>query len=434
MSEPAGFRRRPLVVGANHRTSSLGLRDRLFVEDAQVSAFLANLRERGIAQALVLSTCDRVEVQAVDGGPDDAETILSALAEHGGMAPEELRPQSYALSDADAVAHVFRVAASLDSLVIGEPQVLGQLKAAHRLARDADMTGAELEALMQAAFNAAKQVRTETAVGEGPVSIAAVAVQVAGDLHGDLAARRALLIGAGEMGQLVGEHMLAAGLGYLAVTHPIEARAEPLARALDCHRVTFDALAEQMAEADIVLAALGRREPVLAADMIRAALRKRRYRPVFVVDLAVPGDVDPAVNRIDDAFLYDIQDLERLATETHAKRQAEAESGLRIVADAAAGFMAGRAARAAVPAVTQFRAWAEGLREQALAEASGDAEKATRLLLGRFLHDPTVALKQAAEATDATGADLILLEQALRRLFALEPDVPDTDNEKDNAK
>lgn len=428
MSESAGYRRRPLVVGANHRTSSLGLRDRLFVEDALVPAFLSGLRERGIDQALILSTCDRVEVQAVDNSPGDAEVVLSALAEHGGVPLEELRPQSYMLSDHQAVDHVFCVAASLDSLVIGEPQVLGQFKAAHRLARDAGMTGPELEALVQAAMNAAKRVRTDTAVGEGPVSIAAVAVQVAGDLHGDLSNRRALLIGAGEMGQLVGEHMLAAGLGYLAVTHPIEARAEPLARTLDCHRVAFDGLAGQMAEADIVLAALGRREPVLAADMIHAALRKRRYRPVFVVDLAVPGDVDPAVNRIDDAFLYDIQDLERLATETHAKRQAEAEAGRRIVADAAAGFMVGRAARAAVPALTQFRAWAEGLREQALAEASGDAEKATRLLLGRFLHDPTIALKQAAEAD---GEDLVMLEQALRRLFTL---VPAADDEKDDAK
>ncbi len=425
MSETAGTRRRPLVVGANHRTSSLGLRDRLFVEDADVPAMLAALRAAGIEEALVLSTCDRVEVQAASDTADAAERILQRLADHGDVPLEELRAQSYTFSDADAVDHVFRVAASLDSLVIGEPQVLGQVKAAHRLARDADMVGAELDALLQAAFNAAKEVRTETAVGEGPVSIAAVAVQVAGDLHGDLSERRAVLIGAGEMGQLVGEHLLAAGLGYLSVTHPAAARAEPLARALECHSAPFEALAEQMAEADIVLAALGRREPVLAADMVHAALRKRRWWPMFIVDLAVPGDVDPAVNRIDDAFLYDIQDLERLATESQAKRQAEAEAGQRIVADAVAAFMASRAQRAAVPAVTQFRAWAEELREQALAEAGGDAEKATRLLLGRLLHDPTLALKQAAESG---GTDLIQLEQALRRLFTLQT----VDDEKDD--
>jgi glutamyl-tRNA reductase len=424
MSETAGTRRRPLVVGANHRTSSLGLRDRLFVEDADVPAFLADLRAAGIEEALVLSTCDRVEVQAAAADAEAAECILARLADHGEVPLEELRAQSYTLSDAEAVDHVFRVAASLDSLVIGEPQVLGQVKAAHRLARGAEMVGTELDALLQAAFNTAKEVRTETAVGEGPVSIAAVAVQVAGDLHGDLSERRAVLIGAGEMGQLVGEYLLAAGLGYLAVTHPAAARAEPLARALECHSAPFDALSEQMAEADIVLAALGRREPVLAADMVRAALRRRRWRPMFIVDLAVPGDVDPAVNRIDDAFLYDIQDLERLATESQSKRQHEAEAGRRIVADAVAAFMASRAQRAAVPALTQFRSWAEEVRAQALAEAGGDAEKATRLLLGRLLHDPTVALRHAAESG---GTDLIQLEQALRRLFTLQ-----TNEEKDD--
>lgn len=424
MSEPAGFRRRPLVVGANHRTSSLGLRDRLFIEDARVPAFLADLRAKGIDQAMALSTCDRVEVQAAVDDPDAAEVILAELAASGGVDIEELRAQAYVMTDEQAVTHAFRVAASLDSLVIGEPQVLGQVKAAHRLAQAAEMTGQDLEAMVQAAFSAAKRVRTETAVGEGPVSIAAVAVEVAGDLHGDLAERRALLVGVGEMGQLVGEHLRAAGLGYLSVTHPIEARAEPLARALDCHRVPFENLAEQMAEADIVLAALGRREPVLAADMIHAALRRRRWRPMFVVDLAVPGDVDPAVNRIDDAFLYDIQDLERLASESHAKRQAEAEAGERIIAAEAAAFMAGRRARAAVPALTQFRAWAEDLRGQALAEAAGDADKATRLLLGRLLHDPTTALKRAAEDDET---ELALLERALRQLFAIERAEDDQD-------
>jgi glutamyl-tRNA reductase len=426
MSEPADIRRRPLVVGANHRTSSLGLRDRLFVEDALLPAFFEKLRARGIDQAVVLSTCDRVEVQAVHEDTNAAESILAALAEQSGLALEDLRTQAYTHTDEAAVAHVFSVAASLDSLVIGEPQVLGQVKAAHRLSRDADMTGTELEALIQAAFNTAKRVRTETAVGEGPVSIAAVAVQVAGDLHGDLSDRRALLIGAGEMGQLICEHLLAGGLGYLTVTHPVAERAQPLARMLDCHSSPFESLAEQMAEADIVLAALGRREPVLAEDMIHAALRKRRWRPMFVVDLAVPGDVDPAVNRIDDAFLYDIQDLERLASESQAKRHAEAEAAKMIIAAEVALFMSSRAARAAVPALSEFRAWAETLREQALAEASDDAEKATRLLLGRMLHEPSVALKHAAQNN---AAELAMLERALRQLFAIDGNA---DNKEDD--
>ena len=413
----AGNNRRPLVVGANHRTSSLGLRDRLFVEDALVPAFLQKLKDHGIDQAMVLSTCDRVEVQVVHDDPDVAERVLSSLAEQGGIPLDELRAETFKLADGQAVDHMFRVAASLDSVVVGEPQVLGQVKAAHRMAQDAGTIGPELDALTQAALGAAKRVRTETAVGEGPVSIAAVARQVAGDLHGDLADRRALLIGAGEMGQLIGQHLLAGGLGYLSVTHPIDERAAPLARVLDCHRVPFEQLADQMAEADIVLSALGRREPVLAADMVHAALRRRRWRPVFIVDLAIPGDVDPAVNRIDDAFLYDVQDLERLATESQSKRQAEAEAGGHIVAEEVAAFLAAHSARAAVPALTEFRSWAEQLREQALSEAGGDAEKATRLLLGRMLHGPTTALKQAA-LEDA--GQLALLERALRQLFEID--------------
>jgi glutamyl-tRNA reductase len=416
MSEPAGNGRRPLVVGANHRTSSLGLRDRLFVEDASVAGFLKGLRARGVDQALALSTCDRVEVQAVVDDAEKAEIVLEHLAGHGGVEVEELRQQAYVIEGDEATRHLFRVAASLDSLVIGEPQVLGQLKAAHRLAREADATGPELEAMVQAAFTAAKRVRTETAVGEGPVSIAQVAVQVARDLYGALTESRALLIGAGEMGQLVSQHLRGAGLGCLAVTHPVATRAEHLARVLDSHRADYDALAQQMAEADIVIAALGRREPVLSADMIHAALRRRRWRPVFVIDLGIPGDVDPAVNRIDDAFLYDIQDLERLASESQAKRQAAAAAGEAIIADELSQFLAGRAARAAVPAVAAFRTWGEELREQVLREAGGDADKATRLLLGRFLHDPTMALKQAA---GGDGVELAELEAALRRLFGI---------------
>ena len=420
MSVSAGNNRRPLVVGANHRTSSLGLRDRLFLKDALVAPFLEKLRAHGVEQALVLSTCDRVEVQAVHEDTALADRIiLEALAEHGGIAVDELRPEIYTLVDDHAVDHIFCVAASLDSLVVGEPQVFGQVKAAHRMARDAGMTGLELEALVQAAFGAAKRVRTETTVGEGPVSMAAAAVQVAGDLHGDLSDLRALLIGNGEMGQLVGEHLLKAGLGYLTVTHPVAERAQSLARALNSHRAPFERLAEQMAEADIVLTALGRREPVLVADMVHAALRCRRRRPVFVVDLAVPGDVDPAVNRIDDAFLYDIQDLERLASESQAKRQMEAEAGKRIVAEEAASYAASRRVRDAVPALTEFRAWGESLRERVLKEAGGDAEKATHLLLRRLMHDPTEALKVAAERD---MAELTGLEVALRRLFTIKND------------
>ena len=420
MIRSAGNSGRPLVVGTNYRKSSLGLRDRLFIEDAVVPPFLQKLRELGIGQAMVLSTCDRVEVLAVHENVVTAnQIILERLADHGGLTTEELRSETYTFADETAVDHVFRVAASLDSLVVGEPHVLGQTKAAYRLARDARMVGSELGALMQAAFAVAKRVFLETAVGKGPVSIASVAVQVAEDLLGNLQGRQAVLVGSGEMGQLVGKNLLGAGLGRFVVTHPILERAQLIAQTMDSDYAPFEGLAEQLVQADIILTALGRRNPFLVADMVHVALRKRRWKPVFLVDLAVPGDIEPAINRIDDAFLYTIEDLERLASESQSKRKAEAKAGRRIVADEVVAYSQSRRELDAVPILTEFRDWGEKLREQALNVAGDDAERATRFLLRRLMHNPTEALKAAAQ-NDAT--EFSDLEITLRRVFKIDKD------------
>ena len=292
MIESSPPKARLLVVGANHRSSSLTLRDRLFVEDAEVPAFLARLKETGIGEALVLSTCDRVEVQAmVAGAPsndDGAGRITGVIAAHAGMQPGDLAEQLYVIEEADAVRHLFAVAASLDSLVIGEPQVAGQVKAGHRMARDAGMVGADLEAVLQAAYGAAKRVRRETAIGERPVSLAAAAVELARDLHGDLARCSGLLIGAGDMGELVAEHMDGAGLGQLTVVHSREAQAQAQARRLGCHWAGIEALASMLSEADIVFSAVGARRHTLSADMVRGALGKRR-QPARPLRLGTAG-------------------------------------------------------------------------------------------------------------------------------------------------
>ena len=313
MEETLFSTERPVIVGANHKSSGLMLRDRLFVEDGAVPEFLDRLRQAGLTQALVLSTCDRVEVQAIDpGGGEAPDLIARALADHAEMAPGEIDGQLYTLWDDVAVRHVFTVAASLDSQIVGEPQVLGQVKACHRLARDAGMTGSALEAILQAAYSAAKRVRNETAIGERPVSISAAAVQIAREVHGDLDRCTALLIGAGDMGEMVARDLISAGLSQLTVTHPTEKRAEGVARALDAHVAAYDTLSVLLAEADIVLAAVGRRRHLLTGDMVTAALGTRRQKPVFIIDAAIPGDVEPAVNRIDAAFLYDLGDLEEI--------------------------------------------------------------------------------------------------------------------------
>ncbi len=419
-----------VAVGANHRSSALALRDRLFVEDVMVPAFLARLEAAGLREALVLSTCDRVEVQAMSPDPSVAAAIIrDAFATHGEVGPEALDGQFYELSGDDAARHIFRIAASLDSQVIGEPQVLGQLKAAHRMARDAGLVGSGLESVLQAAYSAAKRVRTQTAIGERPVSIAAAAVQLARDVQGDLGKCRTVLIGDGDMGELVATQLSDAGVEVMSVLHENVERAQASSRRLECHAAPWSDMAQQMAEAEIVITSLGRREYTLNADMVRAAITKRRRKLMFLIDLAIPGDVDPAVNRIDEAFLYDLGDLERVAMEGLNRRESEAGQAEVIVDEELQAFMRSHAERGAVPVLNRLRNHVEALREQALKDSGGDAEKATNLLANRLLHEPSVVLREIA-AGDAT-MDIRAAEQLVGLLFRLgqEPDNNNKDGE-----
>ncbi len=431
MTEKAPEQIRLVVVGANHRSSSLTLRDRLFIEDAAVPAFLERLRASGVGQAMVLSTCDRIEVQAVaDDGTAAASRITEVMAAHAGLAAGELGEQLYVLAGQEAVEHVFRVTSALDSLVPGEAEVLGQVKAGHNLARDAGMSGSELEAVLQAAYGAAKRVRSETAIGERPVSIAAAAVQVARDLHGDLDRGTGLLVGAGEMGAMVARSLLSAGLGALTATHPTGSRAEAMARELDCHVAPFADFEARLADFDIVIAAYGSRRRIVTADMVTEAVARRRRKPMFLIDAAVPGDIDTAVDGIEEAFLYGLGDLERVALEGRATREAEAVEAGRIVEEEKERFLRGRAERAAVPALTELRRHFETVRDEVLTEAGGDAERATRLLVNRLLHDPSEVMREIAaddgipsppaQERDAAGkGGWSAAERILKRLFRL---------------
>ncbi|MDA8229920.1 MAG: glutamyl-tRNA reductase [Magnetospirillum sp.] len=405
------------IIGANHRSASLSLRDALFIDDDAAPGFLESLKERGLRECLMLSTCDRVEVwTAGEDAERAAAAVVSALAARTALTDSGLAPHLYTLTGAEAVRHAFMVTASLDSLVIGEAHVLGQVKAAHRLARDAGSCGPELETLLQAAFSVAKRVRTETPVGEGPVSIAAAAVQLARDLHGDLADCRGLLIGTGDMGELIAENLIASGLSGLAVTAPRQGRAEAVAQALNGHVVPFDEVKDALAVADVVLTSVGSRNLAVTADAVSRALKKRRRKPIFLVDAGIPGDIEPAVNRVDGAFLYDLADLERVALQGRAGREQAARSARAIVDEEVAAFLRGRAARAAVPAIVALRSRFEEVRDAALAEAGGDAAEATRLLVNRLLHAPSEEMKGVA----AEGPEWRVMEQTLRKLFRLD--------------
>lgn len=421
MAAPESSGVRPLVVGANHRSSSMMLRDRLFVEEHAMPGFLEQLRQAGIEQAMVLSTCDRVEVQAMAADRDEgARRIVEVLAQHAVLRPSDLDGQLYVLWDREALRHVFSVTSSLDSLMIGEPQVLGQVKDAHRVSQDSAMAGSELESVLRAAYATAKKVRSETGIGERPVSMAAAAARIARDLHGDLARCGALLVGGSDMGELVARDLLDDGLGRLVVAHPTEARAEIIARAFGCHTAAYESLEEQMVVADIVLTSMGTRRRVITVAMVERALKRRRRKPIFLVDTGIPGDVEPAVNDIDGAFLYDLNDLERVAMEGRAIRVAEAGNAWKIVDAAMVEFERGQAERAAVPSLTRLRRHFEDSREKALADAGGDADKATRLLINRLLHDPSGFLRGVAGGGRAE--DMAEIERLLARVFGYDKD------------
>lgn len=418
---------RAFVVGANHRSSSMILRDRLFVEDEAVPFILERLKGVGLSQALILSTCDRVEVQAFVEGDEIQEDelarrVVEILAEHGELGPSEIDGQTYVLWDEKAVRQIFAVTASLDSLIIGEPQVLGQVKAAHRLSKGVGMIAGGLESILQAAYSTAKRVRSETAIGQRPVSIAAAATQLAGDLHGDLNNCTALLIGGGEMGELIACDMLSTGLSQLVATHPSERRASELAQRLNCHSGAFEDTADLLVDADIVLASLGRRRHAVDVDMVEAAVKKRRHKPIFLIDTAIPGDIDPQVERVEDAFLYSMDDLERVAMEGRARRENESGAAWKMVERDVEDFLRGRAERTAVPALNRLRAHFDTIREQALNDAGNDAEKATRLLINRLLHEPSETLRKMAGGEGVEERNWRDMEEIIDRLFGLDED------------
>jgi glutamyl-tRNA reductase len=409
----------PVVVGVSHKTAAAGLRDRLFAEEAQLPPLLEALKSAGLGQALLLSTCDRTEVQAMTAEPEAAAAALGVfLAARAGLPAAELAASAYQLQGEAALRHIFAVAASLDSAMVGEPQVLGQVKSAHRLAKDAGLVGPELERVLQAAYATAKRVRSETGIAERAVSVAAVAAQLVRDLHGDLGRCAGLILGAGEMGEFLAEHLRQSGLARWTVAHPSPRRAELVAVRFGGHFVGLDALPEMLTRADVVLAALGNSRPTIDETTARAALRARRQRPILFIDAAVPRDVDPRVAAVEAAFLYELADLERLALEGRSGRAVAADAAWRIIDAEVAAFLAGQVARQAVPAVVALRQRFETVRAEVLANGSPDAAEATRLLINRLLHDPSEALRRLAiEGGDAAGAEALL-----RRLFAMEDD------------
>jgi len=329
--------------------------------------------------------------------------------------------------------HIFAVSAALESQIVGEPQVLGQVKDAHRLAQDHGMIGPSLDRAYQTGFRVAKQVRTDTQIGERPVTLATAAVQLARDLHGNLMASSILMLGLGDIADLITQQLRLDGVDDVAVTGP-SVRTEAFAFHHGLHYVPYEDLPVALAAADVVISAVGSGQHVITPDLMRTAIRQRRQRPVLMIDGGVPSDVDPKVDDIAAVFRYTLDDLERTVMESRRTRESELQPAWAIIDAAVADWRRTAAGTDAVPALVALRQRFETVRREVVAENPGaDAEEVSRRLVNRLLHEPSVALRAMAEAGDAADLrDAFTVNRILQRLFGL--DLEDRDADKDGTE
>jgi glutamyl-tRNA reductase len=416
-----------LLIGVSHRTAPIELRERLDFSARGLDEALAALAGHPSgAEAAVLSTCNRAEVylacENLERGRGDAERFF---ADFHRLTREELRPHLYAKTDAEAARHLFRVAAGLDSLVVGEPQILGQVKDAYGHASAQQTAGPLLNRLFTSAFAAGKRVRAETRLAEGAVSVSYAAVALARKIFGDLAERAVLVVGAGEMGKLTALHMKSQGIRKMLITSRTATHAEGLARTMEATVVSWDRLAGALRESDIVITATGASAPIISRQLVEIAMRPRRHRPLFVIDIAVPRDVDPTAGNLEQVFLYNIDDLQAVVVENLSRRSAEIVQAEAIITQEVDRFRHWMQSRRAIPTVVALRQRFEAVRraelerlESKLAglspEARARVDEVTRLIVEKLLITPTEQLKTLTDAeTIAAYTDVV------NRLFDL---------------
>jgi len=394
------------------------LRERLQGDEADVFRLLMRCRDIGLDQAMAIVTCDRCDIWcSVDSATTSVQGQIAALlAEAADLDIAEIVPRLHQASGEAGIRYVFAVAASLESTVIGEPQVLGQVKAAHQLAVKAGMTGPDLDQVLGAAIQAAKRVRQETTIAAQSVSMAACVASVVRQMHGEFTALNGLLIGDGDMGELILEHMRGVGLQRWTVLHNNDRHGRAWAEREKVHWRPYAELPQALMAADLVVAAQESSRELISLELVKAALKARRRRPILLIDTAVPGDISREVSDLYDAFLYTLDDLEHLAMSGRQQRHDATDEAWAIIDQALSGFGAQleqrQRATEAAPLITELRHSFEAQRQEILAAADGaDVEEVTRRLVNRLLHQPSVALKQSAVDPAA--------EQLLRHLFDL---------------
>ncbi len=418
-----------LVFGVNHRTAPIDVREQVALDAEQLPAALEGaLTTDGTREAVILSTCNRTELY-LSGDMLSETAVAEWLVRFKSLDPSTVQGHFYALQDEAAVRHALRVACGLDSMVLGEPQILGQLKQAYQASVSGKAVGKTLGKLMQYAFTVAKKVRTETAIGQTPVSVAYAAVRLARQIHGDLGARTALLIGAGDTIELVASHLRRQGIGRMIIANRTFSRAEELAREVGATAVPFTDLTRHLAEADILVTSTASRQPIITHAAIKAAVKARRHASVFIIDLAVPRDVEPDVAKLDDVYLYTVDDLNNVITENMELRVAAAAQAEEIVNLHAQGFLNWMHSLDGNETIISYRRQAEAIRDELLEKArkrlsaGEDADKVLQALASgltnRLIHQPTARIR---EASSEGRQELVL---AARELLGLDaPEAP----------
>jgi glutamyl-tRNA reductase len=398
-----------LVLGINHRTAPVEIREKVVFADAELSGALRELTQVAhVREAVIVSTCNRTELYC----HTDGQAALSDwLAHWHDLATQHIESSLYRLQDTQAVAHLFGVASGLDSLIIGEPQILGQLKEAYRVAQESAATGPHLNRLFQGAFAVAKRIRSGTQIGSNSVSVAAAAVTLARTVFDQLSERTALLVGAGETIALAARHLASNGVKRMIVANRTLANAQELAQEFSGYAITLDALGAHLAEADIVISSTASPTPIITYADVKAALRARKRRPMFMVDIAVPRDIETQVAELEDVYYFTIDDLHTVVNENLETRRQAARDADKMIAVEVEHFEQQRKTLDAVPAIRQIREHADLIRSQTMEQAhrllaSGRDPKEVleflaSTLTNRLTHAPSHRLRVAAELGEA---------------------------------
>ncbi len=426
-----------IVIGLNHKTAPIEIRERMAFRESEIDKALTQTKSlSSLKENMILSTCNRVEIYAASGETEKAILELkNFLSEYHQLPLKEFEKSIYLLVGEEAVKHIFRVASSLDSMVIGEPQILGQIKSAYSKAIESKSSGVILHRLLHRAFHVAKRVRTETRISNSAVSVSSVAVGLAEKIFGTMEGRTVLLIGAGEMSELAARHLVSAGVGKILVTNRTYERAETLAQDFHGEVIPFEEMALGLKRTDIVISATDSPQPIISQGQMTRVMKERKQKPIFFIDIADPRDIEFRVGEMENIYLYNIDDLQKVANENIKDREKEARRAESIVSDEVLRFVRWYQSLEVTPTIIALKKKFEEIRTKELEKMlflhpdlsekeRRSLEALTSAIVNKILHEPLTRLKQKDE-----GAMTDLYVEAIRSLFRL-PERTDENEEE----